>query len=109
MSEIPCESRSMPSASEPAVVLFSGGRHSSLAACLIADFRAYVDLLTTSNGATVGNNIVVHRVRELRNQFPSIRRHVRRETFGLFLRLAIAKIQEGFSGVHPELIPLTGP
>jgi predicted subunit of tRNA(5-methylaminomethyl-2-thiouridylate) methyltransferase len=96
----------MPSASEPAVILFSGGRHSSLAACLIADSRAYVDLLTTSNGATVGNNIVVHRVRELRNQFPSIRRHVRRETFGLFRRLAIANIEQDFAVYHRNLIPI---
>lgn len=96
----------MPSASEPAVVLFSGGRHSSLAACLVADSYGQVDLLTTNNGATVGDRVVAYRARELRNQFPSIRRHVTRETFGIFRRIAIAQIESDFETYRQNLIPL---
>ncbi|HUP60932.1 MAG TPA: hypothetical protein VNA69_10985 [Thermoanaerobaculia bacterium] len=91
---------------ETAAVLFSGGRHSSLAACLVADTCAHVDLLTTRNGATVGTGIIAHRVRELRNQFPSIRKHVIRETFGLFRRIAFANIEEDFATYRRNLILL---
>jgi hypothetical protein len=91
---------------ETAAVLFSGGRHSSLVACLIADSCAHVDLLTTRNGATVGTGIEGYRVRELRNQFPSIRKHVIRQTFGLFRRIAIVDIEEDFAAYRRNLIPL---
>src|SRR5437870_11022987 len=89
-----------------AAVLFSGGRHSSLVACLIADWCTDVDLLTTRNGATVGTGIVAYRVRELRSQFPSIRKHVIRGTFGLFRRIAIVDIEKDFAAYRRNLIPL---
>ena len=96
-----------------AAVLFSGGRHSSLVACLIADSFAHVDLLTTRNGATVGTGIVGYRVRELRNQFARLQErglgilitdHNVRETLKLVDRAyLIHKGEVVYHGLGPEM------
>lgn len=89
---------------QPAAVLFSGGRHSSLAACLLATSGRPVDLLTTHNGAVIADDVVKYRVRELQGRFSSIRKHVTRTTFGLFRRIGIDGIERDFATYRYNLV-----
>ncbi len=98
----------MPDSSQArATVLFSGGRDSSLAACLLAQQGTNVELLSTNNGAVVATDIVEYRVRELTKRFGErILGHIVRPIFGLFRRIAIAEIERDFATYRFNLIPL---
>lgn len=101
--------RSAPAADcqKRAVVLFSGGRDSSLAACLLARDGFILDLLTTFNGASISSDVLEYRLRELRATFPeNIATAVTLPTYGLFRRLALASIEEDFAKYKKNLIPL---
>jgi hypothetical protein len=91
----------------PATVLFSGGRDSSLAACLLAEAGAKVHLVTTFNGAVVKGDIADYRVKELTTIFPDhILSRVIIPTFGLFRRVALASIEADFERYKYNLIPV---
>jgi 8-oxo-dGTP pyrophosphatase MutT (NUDIX family)/predicted subunit of tRNA(5-methylaminomethyl-2-thiouridylate) methyltransferase len=89
------------------VVLFSGGRDSSLTACLLAKEGYAVHLLTAYNGAVVKGDISDYRYQELRAAFPD--NIVHREivpSFSLFRRIAIATIEADFVKYRTNLIPV---
>jgi 7-cyano-7-deazaguanine synthase in queuosine biosynthesis len=87
------------------VVLFSGGRDSSLAACLLANCGTDVHLLTTFNGASVKGDLAKYRHEELREAFPKqIKKHVTINSFSLFRRIALANIEEDFAKYKNNLI-----
>jgi hypothetical protein len=89
------------------VVLFSGGRDSSLAACLEANQGQSLKLLTALTGATIETDVVRYRVAEIRQAFPSIDLEWReRQCAGLFRRVALADIEADFARYHTNLILL---
>ncbi|CAN5715353.1 hypothetical protein BH23GEM5_BH23GEM5_02300 [soil metagenome] len=90
-----------------AAVLFSGGRDSSLAACLLAARGTTVDLLTCDNGATIHGGVAAHRVAELRSALGSrLSRWEVRATHALFRRVALREIEQDFARYRVNLIIL---
>jgi 7-cyano-7-deazaguanine synthase in queuosine biosynthesis len=88
-------------------VLFSGGRDSSLAACLLANYGTAVHLLTTFNGASVKGDLAKYRYEELREAFPrEMKAHVIINSFSLFRRIALVNIEEDFAKYKKNLIPV---
>lgn len=96
----------MSSGKKRAVVLFSGGRDSSLATCLLHQRGYSVSLLTTSSGASFGENLVEYRVNELRNALNAELPWSRISTPGLFRSVAIADIERDFERWSTNLIIL---
>ncbi len=89
------------------VVLFSGGRDSSLTACMLANDDHVVHLLTCATGATIGAELADYRYEELRRRFAS--RIAGRELIpihGLFRRVALADIEADFQRFRKNLILL---
>ena len=94
-------------ASNTVIVLFSGGRDSSLAACLLAASGRSVHLLTTFNGATIKGEVANYRYEELRTSFSDlITRRTIVPSFGLFRRIALETIESDFARFKTNLIPL---
>ena len=91
----------------PTAVLFSGGRDSSLVACLLANQGIPVHLLTCNNGVSIGSELAEYRFNELRQAFGNgiaIRQVV--STMGLFRRIALANIETDFATYQKNLIVL---
>ncbi|MGW2307716.1 hypothetical protein [Actinomadura luteofluorescens] len=89
------------------LVMFSGGRDSSLAACLEANVGHEVVLMTVRTGATIETDVVSTRVAEITRAFPSVTiRHIRPHGMGIFRRLAIADIEDDFRAFGSNLILL---
>lgn len=89
------------------LVLFSGGRDSSLAACLLGTRGRCVHLLTCNNGVCIGGDLSQHRYRELQTALGS--RLVGRTvvpSIGLFRRLALQNIEADFARFGKNLIVL---
>lgn len=89
------------------LVLFSGGRDSSLVACLLASQGANVHLLTCNNGVSIGCDLSAYRYNEIKSCLSS--RIVGRtivSTMGLFRRIALANIEQDFERFHKNLIVL---
>jgi len=90
-----------------AVLLFSGGRDSSLAACLMANQNKKVHLLTCDNGVSIRPELADFRFKELQNTFPS---HIVSRTvvpsYGLFRRIALVDIERDFQQFQKNLILL---
>lgn len=86
-------------------VLFSGGRDSSLAACLMA-MRGYkVHLLSFVSGFGVKSEIAEYRFDELRNRFPNnITGRVIIPIFGLVRKIATLNIEQDFAKYKVNLI-----
>lgn len=86
-------------------VLFSGGRDSSLAACLFALKGYRVHLLSFVSGIGIKSDISDYRYNELHTRFPH---HILgRESipiFGLFRKIAIVNIEEDFAKYKVNLI-----
>jgi predicted subunit of tRNA(5-methylaminomethyl-2-thiouridylate) methyltransferase len=88
-------------------LLFSGGRDSSLAACLLAQADMKLHLLSMNNGAGVKADVSEYRYKELCEVFPEhIVKRVTLPTFGLFRRVALANIEDDFAKYKKNLIPL---
>lgn len=87
--------------------MFSGGRDSSLAACLLAQAGYLVHLLTTSAGASFGEELVEYRVAEIRSAMPKKEfPWTRVSTPGLFRSVALANIEEDFARWKTNLVLL---
>jgi hypothetical protein len=89
------------------LVLFSGGRDSSLAACLLATAGRQVHLLTCDNGVCIGAEVSQHRFVELQ-QALSHRLEGRTvvPSMGLFRRIALQNIEADFARFGKNLILL---
>src|SRR6266545_4501134 len=75
-------------------ILFSGGRDSSLAACLLAIKGYQVHLLSFISGLGVKGEVSEYRVQELIERFPqNIVGRVRLPTFGIVRKIAILNIE----------------
>jgi 8-oxo-dGTP pyrophosphatase MutT (NUDIX family) len=92
--------------SEQAIVLFSGGRDSSLTTCLLHQRGYSIGLLTTSSGASFGEELVNYRVEELRKALNAELPWSRVSTPGLFRSVAIADIEHDFERWSTNLILL---
>ncbi|EPZ43815.1 hypothetical protein [Alicyclobacillus acidoterrestris] len=93
--------------SEKVAVLFTGGRDSTLVACLEALQGNEVYLLTCDSGIGIKREISEFRVEELRNRFPE--RIVGRTilpTYGLLRSIAIENIESDFKRWGVNLILL---
>lgn len=88
--------------------MFSGGRDSSLATCLLSQRGVAVELLTTSAGASIGEELVETRVSELRRCLGAELTWTRVSTPGLFRSVALANIEEDFARWRTNLILLGG-
>lgn len=89
------------------LLLFSGGRDSSLAACVLAEKGFHVHLLNLDNGASIANNIAEYRVNELVNRFTNNMTSIpRKSCFGLFKQIAISSIENDFAKYRSNLICL---
>jgi diphthamide synthase (EF-2-diphthine--ammonia ligase) len=88
------------------VVLFSGGRDSSLTTCLLHQRGCSVELLTTSSGESFGEELVSYRVEELRTALNAELPWSRISTPGLFRSVAIADIERDFQQWSTNLIIL---
>jgi len=92
-------------APQDVLLLFSGGRDSSLAACILAEAGHRVHPFTTDNGTYIGSELSEHRFQELRRAFPdSFAPRAIRCTRGLFRRIALATIEDDFAEFHNNLI-----
>lgn len=88
-------------------VLFSGGRDSSLAACLEANAGHDLRLLTAVTGGTIPTGIADYRYRELVDAFPDRTiEWAKRPCHGLFRRIAFADIERDFATYRTNLILL---
>jgi hypothetical protein len=98
----------MTHAQSPVAVMFSGGRDSSLAACLLARNGSPVHLVTTASGLSLGgDDLVQHRVRELREIFPDeIVRWSTLNVAGLIRRIAFAEIERDFAEFKCNMLVL---
>ena len=89
------------------LVLFSGGRDSSLAACLEVNQGYSIRLFTALTGATIETDVVDYRVREIRAAFPGAEvEWLTRRCSGIFRRIAIANIEQDFAQYTTNLILL---
>jgi 7-cyano-7-deazaguanine synthase in queuosine biosynthesis len=89
------------------VVLFSGGRDSSLAACLMANQNKKVHLLTCNNGISIKPELADVRFRELQEAFPAeIVARTIVPSYGLFRRVALVDIEQDFHQFKKNLILL---
>jgi hypothetical protein len=89
------------------LVLFSGGRDSSLSACLLATAGRGVHLLTCNNGVSIGEDLSQHRYVELQT---SLGKRLEGRTvvssMGLFRRVALQDIELDFARFGKNLILL---
>jgi 8-oxo-dGTP pyrophosphatase MutT (NUDIX family) len=88
------------------LVMFSGGRDSSLATCLLVQRGYEVELLTTSAGASFGEELVDYRVGELRGSLGAELPWSKVSTPGLFRSVALANIEQDFDRWKTNLILL---
>jgi hypothetical protein len=87
------------------VVLFSGGRDSSLTACLFLKDGVIVHLLTCNDGTLIDHQISTYRFDEIKAAFPLI--NITRttvSTYGLFRRIALVDIESDFLKFKKNLI-----
>ncbi|MBL9165474.1 MAG: hypothetical protein JNL18_22300 [Planctomycetaceae bacterium] len=97
----------MSNESRTVLVLFSGGRDCSLAACLLARDGHSVHLLTCDNGVSIGGNLCDYRYEELKAVLgDSISARATASTMGLFRRIALVDIEEDFARFKKNLIVL---
>ncbi|MFJ8826958.1 hypothetical protein ACIREE_34955 [Streptomyces sp. NPDC102467] len=92
---------------ETSLILFSGGRDSSLAACLEANAGRDLLLMTARTGATIETDVVPLRVGEIVRSFPAVSvEHHLTHSAGIFRRVAIADIESDFATYRTNLILL---
>jgi hypothetical protein len=89
------------------LVLFSGGRDSSLAACLLATAGRRVHLLTCNNGVCIGGDLSQHRYVELQTALGQrLEGRSVLSSMGLFRRVALQDIESDFARFGKNLILL---
>lgn len=89
------------------LILFSGGRDSSLATCLLAQNGKLLTLFSAFNGAVVKSEVIAYRVNELKEVFgDAILKHEVVSTVSLFRRIALAEIEQDFAKYKYNLIPV---
>ena len=99
--------RAIQEQSKKVAILFSGGRDSSLAACLLALSGYKIYLLSFYSGLGIKSDISNYRFQELRERFPeNIVDRVVLPTFGLVRRIAIVNIENDFARFKVNLILL---
>lgn len=78
----------------PQLVMFTGGRDSTLAACHLMLRGIPVHLFTASSGCSLHRGILSYRVDELRNRFKDlVVSHVVQDISGAFRAIAIASLE----------------
>jgi hypothetical protein len=88
-------------------LLFSGGRDSSLSACLLATLGKQIHLLSFIDGISVKSEISDFRVQEIKERFPeNIIGRVKLPIFGLFRSIAIKNIESDFDKYKKNLVLL---
>ncbi len=91
--------------SKHVTVLFSGGRDSSLAACLFALKKYTVHLVSCKGGLGVRGDISEYRLRELKERFPqNIVYGGCLPIFGLVRKIAILNIEHDFARYKVNLV-----
>lgn len=87
------------------VVLFSGGRDSSLATCLLISKGKKVHLLTFNDGVTINLEISEFRHQELKSAFSEsiVSRNVV-PSYGLFRKIALVNLESDFIKFKKNLI-----
>ncbi|MEW5685507.1 MAG: hypothetical protein AB1942_11365 [Pseudomonadota bacterium] len=96
------EGKTSPS---PVHLLFSGGRDSSLAACLLLSHGLAVHLLTGRSGTESGGELTELRLGELRAAFPhAALEHSYMNTTGMFREIAIRDIEQDFAAYRHNMI-----
>ncbi len=89
------------------LVLFSGGRDSSLATCLLATGGRRVHLLTCNNGVCIGGDLSQHRYVELQTALGQrLDGRTVASSMGLFRRIALQDIESDFARFGKNLILL---
>jgi hypothetical protein len=89
------------------LVLFSGGRDSSLAACLLVTGGRRVHLLTCNNGVCIGGDLSQHRFVELQTALGQrLEGRTVLSSMGLFRRVALQDIESDFARFGKNLILL---
>lgn len=89
------------------IVLFSGGRDSSLATCKLAERGNLLYLLNFDNGATIEKEVTKIKFEELRKRYPdNIVHFAQKAIFGLFRKLALENIEKDFLKHKTNLICL---
>ncbi|ADC51502.1 hypothetical protein BpOF4_17305 [Alkalihalophilus pseudofirmus OF4] len=92
---------------EKVAVLFTGGRDSSLVACLEALQGKEVHLLTCNSGIGIKSELSEVRVEELKKRFPeNIVGRTILPTYGLFRSIAISNLEEDFKRWGVNLVLL---
>ncbi|KGX91128.1 hypothetical protein N781_05425 [Pontibacillus halophilus JSM 076056 = DSM 19796] len=93
--------------SNKVAVLFTGGRDSSLVACLEALQGREVHLLTCNSGIGIGSELSQIRVDQLMDKFPNeIKGRTILPTYGLFRSIAIEHLEEDFRRFGINLVLL---
>ncbi|OIN61210.1 7-cyano-7-deazaguanine synthase [Arsenicibacter rosenii] len=88
-------------------MLFSGGRDSSLATCILANENSKIHLLSMFNGAVVKGDISQYRYNEIKEKFPNnIISFNILSSFSLFRRIALLDIEKDFERFKYNLIPV---
>ncbi|MDR5784246.1 hypothetical protein QCE63_33010 [Caballeronia sp. LZ065] len=78
----------------PQLVMFTGGRDSTLAACLLMLQGIPVHLFSANSGCSIHREILSHRVDELKRRFGDlVVRHVVEDISGAFRNIAIATLE----------------
>lgn len=87
------------------VLLFSGGRDSSLACAVLAKKGYKIHLLTFNNGTTTNLSLAERRYKELDKRFPDaiIARKVI-PSYGLFKEIALTSIEKDFKKYETNLL-----
>ena len=87
------------------VLLFSGGRDSTLAAALLACQGYRLHLLTFDNGALINDELTDLRYREFEARFPgAVVSRQKMPSFGLFKNIALVTLEDDVRRFHTNLI-----
>ena len=104
---IPGDTGPSPETPDEVAVLFSGGRDSSLTACLLLDTGARVHLLTFNDGSFTNFIFLTFASKKIQRIFPdNLVRRVTISSYGLFRKIALANIESDFATYQKNLIIL---
>lgn len=89
------------------LVMFTGGRDSTLAACSLMLKGIPVHLYTANSGCSLHRDVLEVRVREMRSRFGGlILKHVKQDISGSFRSLAIADLEQDILTYRKNLVLL---